>query len=1620
MKTKTNRFIAVLLAFALLLNIFPVVFFAEDAEPMTIKVSSTSAFPGSDVNVTISLENNPGIASCVLSCAYDSALTLTAVTVNDSIGGTFTPPPLTANPVTLNWYSALADVNGDFVFFTLSFHVDEAADEGHEANITITYDPDNIYNLAEDNINTQVINGKVTISSYVAGDINGDGKVNNKDLTRLAQYFAGWDVEVSEPVIDVNGDGKVNNKDLTRLAQYLAGWDVELPAPNSCVHNLEMIPAKAVTCTEDGNIQYWRCTKCGKLFSDGNGNTQITQAATVIPATGHSIVVDPYEAPTYESCGHTEGSHCGICGIVIVPQEEIPPLQKDSYAIEYVVALNDSYLQSLTIDNPNPLTYTTQDGIAILHDLTVAGYEFLGWYTTQSGSGTPVTSIPVGSSGNKKLYARWQTVPYTLTFDSPLVPMDPITYTVNTGATWGSPSLAGYNFIGWCDDNNNLVTSLPVGTTGHITLHANWTSKRNQTRPVKNYGDPMIFEDTENGKVLFVYEIGTVENIPLVQLTDVYQNVNGIKQTFTTRESAVISSQVAKTIANTISHSTTNSRGWSLSSEWNDITTYDEGWKESTGKTDEELNEMYKTQSGNYTVNSSSGGSHVETNATGISGKISSSQTVTDSTTYYGELELGATQKIDGKLKADANVSGNMGVPLLAKAKAGASAGVEIGLSNELNEKITVGASRTLTQSGTTSKELAVNMDHSSSDTATWNSSKSYSASNEVGQSQSIKNVLSKEISSTKDIGVSHGWGENESQSRDHSQTDSSDEHYQDVISFNNETVTEYSRTVELGGTIEGYYRFVLAGKAHVFAIVGYDVATASFFTSSYTVMEDDTYTFIDYSAVTPSFDDNEWGVLPFEVPVDIREYVDARILRSEGLIVSQEGIVTGYIGTEDEDGDGVREFDNFVIIPSYYRMDNLDGTYTSIKITGISPNAFRNNTEIIGISLSSFITDIPANAFSGCTNLQTVLCENVQTIGANAFSGCTSLDEFNVPDYVTSIGTNAFNGINKITVDASSKDVAIGALNSGAKEIVLTISKASSTITDTKFNVPSSVERFELRGNNQSYNDIEIVSDAAETVLNGLNITNTTGIPLTLSSSNVTFNRVTINCPSIVAILKADATDIKLYATNTFNSNGEIGIVSKTIKLSPVENTISSILNVSKETKIFGGITGSEYLNGTFSFITADEYDLLKNGSMRITFDPNGGTLSGESTKVVYCGSPVGALPVPTRARYTFDGWFTEASGGTQITAQTIFNIPENVTLYAHWSAIYVTSLQIVTQATTRTFYVGDTFSSAGLVVKAIYNDGTAENVTCSVSSPNMTTAGTKTVTVSYGGKSTSYTITVNALTISVSVDASTASNGYMTVNVTAPRGTITYSSNNTNVATVNSSGKIALTGRTGTTTITATANNNGCTVSASKTITISNTSGTKYKETSTSTSSSVYYASLPDGYTTSMVLLSGNTLPTYSTNLADYTGSSSNTSTGRVDINYTESGTYGYVYYQWHYSATPTASTASNIYRIINYKQGNRNVQGTTYPFNKSLQFFSTTDYREHGGNTGGGSNQTGYAPRWAYEDTKIGHPWYVAEGIQGTNGEYAYSACWYRFPIQQYTKTTTTYTYYYYTIS
>ena len=55
-------------------------------------------------------------------------------------------------------------------------------------------------------------------------------------------------------------------------------------------HTLTHHEAKAATCTEAGNIEYWQCSVCNKLFSDETTTKEFTDATSlVIPAKGHTF-----------------------------------------------------------------------------------------------------------------------------------------------------------------------------------------------------------------------------------------------------------------------------------------------------------------------------------------------------------------------------------------------------------------------------------------------------------------------------------------------------------------------------------------------------------------------------------------------------------------------------------------------------------------------------------------------------------------------------------------------------------------------------------------------------------------------------------------------------------------------------------------------------------------------------------------------------------------------------------------------------------------------------------------------------------------------------------------------------------------------------------------------------------------------------------------------------------------------------------------------------------------------------------------------------------------------------------------------------------------------------------
>lgn len=195
---------------------------AVDENTPAIAVSSVKAYPGSTVDVTVSLQNNPGIVGMTLKFAYDSsAMELSSITESGLEGTWIKNKGVTwAN-------STLTDSTYNGVVLTLTFTVYETAPAG-EYEVRVLYEEGDICNLNEEDVNFVSVPGAITVKNRVPGDTNGDDKVNTKDFISLMKQLAGEDVSLVPKSADINGDGKVNTKDFIALMKYLAGDDVTI------------------------------------------------------------------------------------------------------------------------------------------------------------------------------------------------------------------------------------------------------------------------------------------------------------------------------------------------------------------------------------------------------------------------------------------------------------------------------------------------------------------------------------------------------------------------------------------------------------------------------------------------------------------------------------------------------------------------------------------------------------------------------------------------------------------------------------------------------------------------------------------------------------------------------------------------------------------------------------------------------------------------------------------------------------------------------------------------------------------------------------------------------------------------------------------------------------------------------------------------------------------------------------------------------------------------------------------------------------------------------------------------------------------------------------------------
>ena len=122
-------------------------------------------------------------------------------------------------------------------------------------------------------------------------------------------------------------------------------------------HKLTKVEAKDATCTEDGNKEYWTCEHCGKYFLSDDTNPETAKAVelseTVIPAS-HKLTKVEAKAPTCTENGNKEYWTCEHCGKYFLSDDTNPATATAVELSETVIpALNHKNATTRGVVEPN-------------------------------------------------------------------------------------------------------------------------------------------------------------------------------------------------------------------------------------------------------------------------------------------------------------------------------------------------------------------------------------------------------------------------------------------------------------------------------------------------------------------------------------------------------------------------------------------------------------------------------------------------------------------------------------------------------------------------------------------------------------------------------------------------------------------------------------------------------------------------------------------------------------------------------------------------------------------------------------------------------------------------------------------------------------------------------------------------------------------------------------------------------------------------------------------------------------------------------------------------------------------------------------------------------------------
>ena len=403
----------------------------------------------------------------------------------------------------------------------------------------------------------------------------------------------------------------------------------------------------------------------------------------------------------------------------------------------------------------------------------------------------------------------------------------------------------------------------------------------------------------------------------------------------------------------------------------------------------------------------------------------------------------------------------------------------------------------------------------------------------------------------------------------------------------------------------------------------------------------------------------------------------------------------------------------------AFYSFGSVTSITIPNSVTKISDRAFNACKVLTTITLPEGITTIPDAAFTNCSALTSItIPSSVTTIGLSAFKGCSSLTGITIPEGVTSIGDNAFSSCKKlssITVDSKnavySSDESGVLFNKNKTELI----RYPIGNTATSYTIPESVTTIGTNAFNGSTNLTGVTVSDSVTKIGSYSFSGCTGLTgITIPENVTTIEEYAFNgCSGLQNIVFDENSSITVINQYVFTECD--GLTSVILPDSVTKIGTGAFLNCDKLASVTipdsvitieaNAFKGTALYNNTVNW----ENNVLYIGDYLIVADTSisGDVQIKDGTKKIaenafYGSSNITSITIPASVTIINSKAFLGCHGITSLV------IPEGVTTLGTEAFAYCSKLENITIPSTLTITGTAVFANCSLLATVAFADGT------------------------------------------------------------------------------------------------------------------------------------------------------------------------------------------------------------------------------------------------------------------------------------------------------------------------